>query len=596
MDTTNDIHINNMKPPSATDYKPNYKLLLLTAVSILVFSCNNDPKSANQESAKKPVGQTIQGKSFSKEEITNVLKNMVAPVDTLDSSFVKRKSQLKNAKEYTYLMNGYQPLWMEEGGITQAAVQLIGELDSLRIEGLKPERYGQQKLAALMDKIKQGSASVQEVAGFDTACTAAYLQASHHLLMGMIKPSSVDDQWFHTNDTNWNGVGALATTLSQQGKYTSLNEYKSALPTYSLLRNEYRRYNGFSNNEGLRSLKQSIAGREVKDSVLLEIVKQEMPWLQADGADIIPHIKQMIRGFQDYSGLTPTGRMDSTTARYLARNPDSMLEMLSANMERLRWLPRTLEDQYVLVNIPLMELYYKKGGENAFHMKVVVGKPSRQTPSFNANMANVVFSPPWGVPPTILKKEVLPGIASKGGAYLARRGLKAYNRKGKIVNVSGMSAGSLRGLSFRQAPGARNALGEVKFNLPNKWDIYLHDTPHKEDFPRRNRARSSGCVRVERPKDFAEFILATIEGRDFNQTIIDSIIQTRRTRFEQLTTKIPVHLVYLTAFEDSTGLRMKLLPDIYKRDEKLIMAITGRKKVVADTTKTLAANTVGAVR
>ncbi len=111
----------------------------------------------------------------------------------------------------------------------------------------------------------------------------------------------------------------------------------------------------------------------------------------------------------------------------------------------------------------------------------------------------------------------------------------------------------------------------MKFNLPNRWDIYLHDTPHREDFPKRYRAKSSGGVRVERPREFAEFILRDIEGRErFDQLTIDSIIQTRKTRYEILKTKIPVHIVYLTAQEDSAGSHIRMVPDIYGRDKKLM--------------------------
>jgi len=243
-------------------------------------------------------------------------------------------------------------------------------------------------------------------------------------------------------------------------------------------------------------------------------------------------------------------------------------------MERLRWLPNKFEDQYVIVNIPLMELFYRKAGDDAFHMRVVVGKPARQTPVLNANMANVVFSPNWSVPPTILKNDVLPGLTRRGGGYLARKGLSAFDRHGHKVNAGAINSKNYKNYTYKQPPGARNALGEVKFNLPNRWDIYLHDTPHRGDFVKRYRAKSSGCVRVEKPRQFAEFILKDIEGRNFDSSIIDSIIHTRKTRFEILKNKIPVHIVYLTAFEDSTGQHLHFIPDIYGRDARLIQALS----------------------
>jgi L,D-transpeptidase YcbB len=112
-------------------------------------------------------------------------------------------------------------------------------------------------------------------------------------------------------------------------------------------------------------------------------------------------------------------------------------------------------------------------------------------------------------------------------------------------------------------------LGYVKFNLPNKWDIYLHDTPHREDFGKKDRAKSSGCIRVQQPKEMAEFILMELNGKRYPIERIDSVITTKKTRYEVLSNKIPVHIVYLTAFEDSKNARIHFIPDIYKRDRKL---------------------------
>jgi murein L,D-transpeptidase YcbB/YkuD len=170
-----------------------------------------------------------------------------------------------------------------------------------------------------------------------------------------------------------------------------------------------------------------------------------------------------------------------------------------------------------------------------------------------------------------MKKDVLPGIAKGGSRYLAKKGLRVYTRKGKQVNASSINAGNYRKFMIKQPPGEDNALGDVKFNFPNPWDIYLHDTPHRDDFPKPYRAKSSGCIRVEKPREFAEFILRDIDGKQrFDQYTIDSIIQTRKTRWEILKTKIPVHIVYLTAMEDSTGNHVRLVQDIYSRDAKLL--------------------------
>jgi murein L,D-transpeptidase YcbB/YkuD len=311
------------------------------------------------------------------------------------------------------------------------------------------------------------------------------------------------------------------------------------------------------------------------DSVAIAIIKAELPWLQSVTGDSLNTTGQMIRSYQEHYGLTPTGKQDTATVRRLRMAPDEVQSTIAANMERIRWLPRELETEYLMVNVPLMELFYRKDGYDVLNMRVVVGKPARQTPSLNANMANVVFSPSWGVPPTILKQDVIPGVEKRGAtAYLDKKNLDAYDRKGRKVNPGSINSSNVRNYSYKQAPGDDNALGDIKFNLPNKWDIYLHDTPHREDFVKRYRAKSSGCIRVERPRELAEYILKEKEGKAFDLVVIDSLIQTRKTRFEQLKTRIPVHIVYLTAFEDNSKQHIRLIPDIYNRDSKLIAALS----------------------
>jgi murein L,D-transpeptidase YcbB/YkuD len=129
---------------------------------------------------------------------------------------------------------------------------------------------------------------------------------------------------------------------------------------------------------------------------------------------------------------------------------------------------------------------------------------------------------------------------------------------------------NLKRYTYKQAPGSDNALGYVKFNLPNPWDIYLHDTPHRTDFGRRDRALSSGCIRLEQPQELALLILGQLEKRDYTQEKLDAMIKTHKTRWELLKTKIPVYITYLTAFEDTSSSHIQYVKDVYNRDEKLI--------------------------
>ncbi|MBS1690258.1 MAG: L,D-transpeptidase family protein, partial [Bacteroidetes bacterium] len=308
------------------------------------------------------------------------------------------------------------------------------------------------------------------------------------------------------------------------------------------------------------------------DSDIIYIIKTEMPWANNE-SDTQGEWQQMISNYQYYNDIKVSGRLDSFTIARLSRTPQEINNELRINMERVRWMEQNIGDQYIVVDVPVMELFFRKGGGNVMHMRTVVGKPERQTPSLVANMANVVINPPWGVPPTIMKKDVLPGMSKSGMKYLAKKGLKIYDHKGNVVDASVITEKNYKRYIFKQAPGDDNSLGYVKFNLPNKWDIYLHDTPHRDDFPKRNRFLSSGCVRLEQPQQMALYILGTLENKRYTQERLDSVIQTHKTRWEILKTRIPVHIVYLTVFEDTTGQHLRFIRDIYQRDDRVLAAL-----------------------
>lgn len=539
---------------------------LLMLGMLVGASCGSDKKSPKDE---RKASHILSTDKFSKEDFSNELESILSPVDTTDSLYRKRLLHTVPEGLYvTYLQNDFLPLWISGEGKTSAAEALLNDLDSLRWDGINPERYGVGDLRNRMKAVKLSELST--IIAFDTACTASYLHASRDLLLGMLTPRTADSLWFHANDSNWKAPQILAAQLGQQNQYPSLDSFRSKVITYGLLQNEYRRYMSLAANPDFQSAKTSLQDSSItlSDSVLHLIIDREV--IAGNAPDSLEGKARTVASFQQFYGLRPTGKLDSVTKRMLARSPDSVAKLIRANLERLRWLPRTFENRYVVVNIPLMELFYRDEGRNDYHMRVVVGKPSRQTPVLNANLANIVFNPTWSVPPTILKKDVLPGLMSSGGSYLARKGLHPLDRNGNPVPASRITAKNYRNFIYRQPAGPRNALGDVKFNMPNRWDIYLHDTPHREDFPKRYRALSSGCVRVQEPREFAEFILSTLEGREnFTSGRIDSLIDKRKTRYEVLKTKIPVHLVYLTAFEDESG-NLRFLEDIYRRDKKLL--------------------------
>jgi murein L,D-transpeptidase YcbB/YkuD len=526
---------------------------------IFVFSCG--PQRPRKPSPSGFVDQTFIDK----------LQGMLKPVDTAGRKHI---SSIADELRITYQADEYQPIWIKANYSPNAsAAKLIAELEELKWDGLDPERYDLAALKKLKEKLDTTKVnSLTDAVAFDTALTHSYLAAAKDLLIGELMPKKVDSLWFHVNDTAWNAPQLL---VNSKGDYPSLDTFRSKVPTYLLLREEYKRFTGLKTdsafNSALACLEQTPhPGKEMVMNINA-LIKMTLPWVITVPDDSISEQKQLIFAYQAYRGIQMTGKLDSNTLAHLATPVDTFLCKLRANMERVRWMQKQFGSLYVVVDVPLMELFLRKDGINVMHMRVVVGKPERQTPSLFATMANVVINPTWGVPPTILKQDVIPGLQRDGKKYLAKKGLRAYDKEGNAVSSSSLNAGNYKKYAYKQAPGDDNSLGYVKFNLPNPWDIYLHDTPHRTDFGKRLRALSSGCIRLQHPQDMAVYILGELEKRKYyTQGRLDTVIGTHKTRWEVLKTKIPVHIAYLTAFEDTTGKHIQFTRDVYNRDEKLI--------------------------
>jgi murein L,D-transpeptidase YcbB/YkuD len=499
-----------------------------------------------------------------------------------DSAAATRIGDISNNLSCVYALTDNAPVWMNGKGISAAADSFIADLEDIAADGIDPEHYKLSALKAELGKLRGNkSPELNMLIAFDTAMTHTYLTAAKELLLGAVKIRKADSLWYNSNDSSWNASTLLGTELGLNDTYPSLNNFRSTLPTYNLLREECRRYMALQTDSALAAAQAVL--REVKNTreldsaqnaSLIVTIKQILPWLSTSAADSLSETEQLVSAYQDYAHVKPTGKLDTSTLRKLTRPATEITGIIKANLERVRWLRKDMQESYIMVNVPLAEFFFRKDGAEIMHMKTVVGKPSRQTPALNADMANVVINPPWGVPPTILKKDVLPGMSKSGEAYLRRKGIQAFDKKGNRVDGSIINASNYKRYDYRQPPGDHNALGYVKFNLPNKWDIYLHDTPHREDFPNRYRAKSSGCIRLEKPKELALLILADIEKKQrYTMGRLDTMIRTHKTTWEVLKTKIPVHVVYLTAFESRDNAHIRLADDVYKRDGKLVALI-----------------------
>ncbi|MEE1612802.1 L,D-transpeptidase family protein [Microvirga sp. CF3016] len=266
-------------------------------------------------------------------------------------------------------------------------------------------------------------------------------------------------------------------------------------------------------------------------------------------------VASAVAAFQKEKGLPDTGVLNAQTIAALSGPSVAQRQSdLIANMERWRWLPGDLGQRHIMVNVPEFRLQVVEGRNVVHQTRVIVGKEQSQTPIFSETMKYLVVNPSWTIPPSIMKKEILPALANDP-YYAARKGYKIIRRGDRIT--------------VQQPPGERNALGFVKFMFPNQHAVYLHDTPNRNLFSASKRAFSHGCVRVEKPFELAEEIM----GRDgkWTEEKLRGLIG-KGERYVHLTNPLPVHLTYFTLAIDEKG-EVKRFEDLYGLDRKVRAAL-----------------------
>jgi murein L,D-transpeptidase YcbB/YkuD len=260
-------------------------------------------------------------------------------------------------------------------------------------------------------------------------------------------------------------------------------------------------------------------------------------------------LENAIKQFQQSLGYKQDGIITPSLLKDLNVSATDRLEQILINMNRMRWMPQEPEGKLIVVNIPEFVLHFVDGKNKIFDMDVVVGKEGHNTMMFTGKLSQIVFSPYWNVPPSIVKKEILPKMATNPN-YLTEQDMEITGNEGGLPTI-------------RQLPGDKNSLGKVKFLFPNSFDIYFHDTPAKSLFSKDKRAYSHGCIRLSDPLKMAEYLL-----KDNSAWPTDKIIEAMNSgeqKFVSIKDPVPVFITYYTAWVDENN-QLNFRDDIYKRD------------------------------
>lgn len=284
-----------------------------------------------------------------------------------------------------------------------------------------------------------------------------------------------------------------------------------------------------------------------------------------------------VKRFQHWQGLNSDGVIGARTREWLNTKPQKRAAMLALNIQRLRVLPKVMNSG-IMVNIPDYSLVYYREDHPVLTSRVIVGQPTRKTPQMRSELTNVVINPPWNVPSTLLREDIIPQ-AKRNPSYITRKGYKilsGWDNNTREINPNSIHWQGISAENFpyriQQAPGANNALGRYKFNMPSRDAIYLHDTPNHGLFGRDMRALSSGCVRVDKAVTLANMLLT---NAGWTNDRIASALKEGSSRYVPLSQHVPVRLYYLTAWVDDMG-KQQFRSDIYGYDSNIA---TGGKEL-----------------
>lgn len=472
-----------------------------------------------------------------------------------------------------YAARGYQPVWTKPSMIAE----LIEAALEAENDGLIPEDYHIREIRGFSS---QPPATPEQQAKYDLLLSDAFLTLAYHLRFGKVDPVSLDPNWNLSDPVRRSALEFRLQEAIAAGRIkTVLGELRPQHRKYHDLKNGLARYRAIARAGGWAKIPEGETFRPGTRDHRIPLLRKRLqesgdfPRRVADTSSVYTSVMaDAVRRYQKRNGLESDGVAGKATVRELNISAEERVDQIRLNLERHRWFISDLEPTYVLVNIAGFTLHYVENGSYRWSTRVIVGKPYRETPVFKADMQYIVLNPEWVIPPTILAKDALPAIR-KSRSYLDRKQLRVIDSKGRVVNPSSINWSQYSASNFpyrlQQSAGDHGALGRIKFMMPNKHVIYLHDTPTKDLFEKSTRTFSSGCIRVENPLDLAELVLQ--DTLQWSRRNIEAAIGTGKTGTVNLPRRIPVFLLYLTAVAE--GEEVFFREDVYSRDGRLLKAL-----------------------
>jgi murein L,D-transpeptidase YcbB/YkuD len=560
------------KQISAAVPMPNTDLLPpLTAKDVQPAPAAAEPKSEPKQDAAAPSAEPAKAAAApatpasTDTQVADQLRELITgkKLDRL----VARRDDRAGVDQF-YKARGYQPLWLADGKVGARAKAVIAYLGQVETVGLDPQDYQVPEFAAAM--------TPDDLAAAELKFTNSVLTYTRNAQIGRVHFSRVASDIAFKLDAP-DPADVLAKLADTGDVAAALDGYNPPQKGFMALKKALAelRANGGQiakpkkeeTNPGanVRVPEGGILRPGMKDKRVIALRQRLNIAGDKDNPLYDDAVVEAVKTFQTEADLDVDGNAGPNTVGALngmkseAKRPAAnSIDTVVVNMERWRWLPRTLgnaDNTYVVVNVPDYSLSLYHHGDLYWKTKIVVGQPGKMTPMTSAEMKFITVNPTWNVPPSIIENEYLPALQQDPNA-LDRIGLKIYQDPDGTVHVY-------------QPPGAANALGRIRFNFPNKFLVYQHDTPDKYLFKRDKRAFSHGCMRVENPLEYGTKLMAIEAPEDhYTPAKFESMFGGNEININ-FAKPIPVHLTYQTAFVDEDG-KLQLREDVYGRDAKMI--------------------------
>jgi murein L,D-transpeptidase YcbB/YkuD len=582
----------NVPPPTASDFKSDATASVPDAAKSIEPEITEqttekaaEPKPSDvvtAPAAAPPVAATATPAAEPAKEPVKAASN-VAPADqpvadklrelmtAKASRYFERKGE-RAAVEKFYTAREFAPLWTQAGAVTASAKGVIARLKDAAADGLNPADYPVPDFTA--------AATPDALAEAEMKLTASTLDYARQAQSGRMHWSQVSaDILYPEHPTDPAEVLANVTTAKDAS--AALEGYNPPQKLYRDLKAKLAELRGQGEGPAVQiaegpalafkaaAKKQPAVAPE--DSRVPQLRAKLGITANADDTHYDAKVAEAVRKFQESAELKANGVLDNRTVKAInSPKRDRQIDTVIVNMERWRWLPRqlgaaSLGNAYVILNIPDFTLKVMQNGAQVWHTRVVTGKPGNHaTPLLTETMKFITVNPTWNVPPSIIYNEYLPAL-QQDPTVLQRMGLRLERSRDGSIHIS-------------QPPGEANALGRIRFNFPNKFLVYQHDTPDKNLFAKEERAFSHGCMRVQNPDQYASTLLNIVLPNDkYTPEKIRSMYG--RSEIDiKFPTPVPVNITYQTAFVDDAG-KLQLRKDIYGRDAAMLAIMkNGRAK------------------